>query len=211
MSGTDSLIDLLAADARPVRRLASPWRRWLVWDAVLLLAALLLVWALGGLGGLRIRMGSPYLAAETLGAIATSMTALLAAFQLNVPGRSPRWALLPVVPALVWLGGSLSGCLHAASGGIALQPGAGMHCFVFIAGLGIPLAAIVFVLLRRGAALQPIRIAALGGLAAASLATVVLHGPHFLEGNLTDSAMHTAAVLLVVAIATAFGRPALRA
>lgn len=209
MSGTEHLIDLLAADAAPVRRLASPWRRWAFWGALLLLAATAVLAILGGFAGMQVRMHDPALAGETIGAILTSLAALLAAFQLSVPDRSPRWALLPLLPALLWLGIGTFNCAGAMSGAARLQPGDGVHCFFFITAVSIPLLLAVFVLLRRGAALQPARVAAMGGLAAAGLATMILHGLHWLQGNFADSVLHTAAILLVVAVATALARPGL--
>src|SRR3546814_20393482 len=50
---------------------------------------------------------------EQAAAVATAVTAAIAAFCLIVPGRSRRLALLPLFPLAMWLGSLGFGCMQS--------------------------------------------------------------------------------------------------
>lgn len=96
MTDTSALIEQLAAHARPVRPLASPLLRtfgWLLFAGALIAAV---VSAYGLSPGLAVRLSTPSGAIEFVASIATGIAAAYAAFQVSVPGRSPRWTWLPL-------------------------------------------------------------------------------------------------------------------
>lgn len=204
--GHERLIGKLAADLRPVRRLRPPGLRTLIWLAA--------VGAAGGglasvsdLGAVRERLAAPDMWLALAGSAAAAVLAALAAFQLSLPDRRPAWALLPLPAVLLWLGASGMGCLrgwvlpgvHSASLGDA------MDCLAFILGLSVPLSALLVLMLRRAATLQPGLTAAMAGLAAASAAATLLTLVHPFDASMTDLAVHVAAVLAVVAVNRAWG------
>src|SRR5579871_1536317 len=110
MPTTTELIDRLAADARPVRRLHRPTVRAL---GFLVVAAAFVgtIAAIEGIRpGLAAQFGDPMFAIGRSAALATALAGALATFQLSMPDRSARWLWLPMPFALVWLGTMGWGC-----------------------------------------------------------------------------------------------------
>jgi hypothetical protein len=208
----DRLIEALAVNLRPVRRLPSPALRALVWLALVAAAAAALAMAADLPALARRMMASPDMWLAALGAVATTVTAALAAFELSVPDRSRTWALLPLPAAVLWVGASGLGCLrgyvlpdtHVAGIGEARD------CLVFIVGVSIPLLTVLLVMLRRAYPLAPALTAAMAGLASAAAAATLLNFFHPFDAAVTDLAVHAIAVALVVAAARAFGARALQ-
>lgn len=210
---TDKVIESLAAQLQPVQRLRSPLLRALLWLAVVGAVGALLIGHAIGLGIFLQRIAVPRVAVENFATALTAITAVIAAFELSVPGRSPRWATLPVLPFLVWLGASGLGCLsnglslHGADGFSGESP----HCFAFITGASVPLALGLFWMLRRARPIAPLPVAALGTLGVAAAAAFMLQFFHAFDVTVIDLALHLAAVSLVVVIGTAWRRPLLAA
>lgn len=196
----DSLIDTLSAGLVPVRRLPPPWLRALGWLlAVAVIAGGLLV-RYGSADMLHRWSGTPDLAWAGAGAMVTAACAAWAAFSLGVPGRSARWAWLPLPGVMLWLGASGWGCLREW---IAPQTHvASMHeasdCLLFIVSFSVPLSALLIVLLRRACPLRPVLSAVLIGLASAAASASLLEICHAYDAAATDLMMHAIAVSLVV-------------
>lgn len=197
---TDELIKTLAAQLQPVRRLRPPALRAVLWlAAVAALAALVVVLA-GGPALFMQRVAVPRIALECAGVGLTAVTAIVAAFLLCVPGRSPRWAWLPLPPCAVWLAASGLGCLrngwslHGPGGFV----GDSSHCFVFIVGVSVPLSLALFAALRRARPIAPLPVAALGTLGVAALAAFILEFFHPFDVTVIDLALHLAAVAVVM-------------
>ena len=210
---TDQVIKSLAAQLQPVRRLPAPLLRALAW--------LLLVGCLGaaiiahevGLGLFMQRFAAPRVAVEDVATALTAVTAIIAAFEFSVPGHSPRWMLLPVLPLLAWLGASGMGCL---SNGLSLHGAGGFsgdspHCFAFIVGVSVPLALGLFWMLRRSRPIAPLPVAALGTLGVAASAAFMLQFFHPFDVTVIDLSLHLAAIALVVLIGTLWRRTLLAA
>jgi hypothetical protein len=210
---TDKMIQSLAAQLQPVRRLHSPLLRALLWLAVVGAIAGLLIAHVVGLGIFLQRVAVARVAVETCATALTAITAVIAAFELSVPGHSPRWAVLPVLPFLTWLGASGLGCL---ANGLSLHGAAGFsgespHCFAFITAVSVPLALGLFWMLRRARPIDPLPVAALGTLGAAATAAFLLQFFHPFDVTVIDLALHLAAVALVVLVGTVWRRPLLAA
>ncbi|RVU20772.1 NrsF family protein [Methylobacterium oryzihabitans] len=197
------LLDALADDLAPVRPLASPLLRALAWFAALAGLALVLLVAAADIGALRQRMAAPDALAAALGAGATALAAACAACLSGVPGRSRWWALLPLPPAILWLGASGVGCLDASPSSVAPDGTGG--CAAIILGLSLPLSLLAIVMLRRTCPLRPTLTACLGGLAAAAGAAALLALVHPHAATAADLAVHVVAVALVVAANFAAG------
>ncbi len=196
------------ADARPVRRLRAPGLRAAFW--------LLAVAALGGaivllfsdLSVFERRAQDPKLILELIGTLLTGIAAVVAAFHLSLPDRSPAWALLPLPPLLLWIASSGYSCYRhwIVFGPEGWQIGETAHCFAFILAFSVPLGISLLLLLRRAQALAPVRVAALGGLGVAALAAFLLQFFHPFDVTFIDLAMHAAAIGSVVAASTAWER-----
>jgi hypothetical protein len=210
---TDRVIATLAAQLQPVRRLRSALLRALLWLAVVGAVGGVLIAREVGLGIFLQRFALPRVAVEDVATALTAVTAVIAAFELSVPGHSPRWAVLPVLPFLAWIGASGLGCvrnglgLHGAQGLAGESP----HCFVFIAGASVPLALGLFWMLRRARPIAPLPVAALAMLGVAASAAFMLQFFHPFDVTVIDLALHLSAVGLVVLIGTLWRRPFLAA
>lgn len=213
VSSTDQLIEQLSEELRPVRRLPAPGVRALLWLALCgaLCAALILLFAHPAM--YLSRFAVPRIAVETIATGLTAIAATLAAFELSVPDRSPRWAWLPVPPFLVWLGASGLGCLQNgfSLGGPGALIGHSGHCFRFIVAVSVPLSLGLFWRLRRARPIDPLPVAALGTLATAASAAFLIQFFHNFDVTVIDLAFHLAAVGLIVLIGVALRRPLLNA
>ena len=203
---TDRLIETLAADLRPVRRV-SPALLAAGWLLVVIVFAGYLA-SLADLHAMMRRlMGAPDMWLAAVASALTGVLAVVAAFMTSVPGRSARWALLPLPPLALWIWESGMGCargwhlpgVHDAS----LREGD--HCFMFIVALSLPLSLLLMVLLRWTFPLRPNLTLALGGLAAAGAAATLLNFFHPYDASVSDLVFHAVAVVLVIGANRLFG------
>ena len=77
--------------------------------------------------------------------------------------------------------------------------GESRHCFAFILAASVPLAAALFIALRRARPIDPVPVAALGTLGVAATAAFVLEFFHPFDVTVIDLALHLAAIALVIA------------
>jgi len=212
-SSHDALILKLTAELAPVHRLPSPPRRAFMWLALVAALAFALA-AIADRPAVAARLvAAPDMWLSPIGSALTMVLAALAAFELSLPDRSERWALLPLPAALLWLGASGAGCLRSW-----LVPG--VHpadlndtkdCISFIVALSVPLSALLLVMLRRGHTLRPGLTAAVAGFACAAAAATLLVFFHPYDASATDVVVHVFAVALVIGANQAFGGRMLRA
>lgn len=197
---TDELVGRLAAGLRPVRRLPPPGRRAALWIGFAALVIGACVAIVGPRHDLMERMSRPYEVAQFTFALATGVLAAIAAFQLSLPDRPARWALLPLPTAILWGGGLGMGCMAdmARMGPEALAIGTSWGCFRFIVLMGVPLAATIVWMLRHAGPVRPVPVAVLGGLAGAALSAAGLSLFHHLEAALMVLLWHGGSTLLVV-------------
>jgi hypothetical protein len=210
---TDRLIESLAARLQPVRRLRAPLLRALLWLALVGAVSGLLIASEAHLGMFMQRMATPRVAVDCIATGLTAIAAVIAAFELSVPGHSPLWSALPLPPFLLWLGSSGLGCL---ANGLSLHgpngfAGESYHCFAFIVGASVPLAAGLFWMLRRARPIAPLPVAAMGTLGVAATSAFILQFFHPFDVTAIDLALHLAAVALVILIGTAWRRKLLAA
>jgi hypothetical protein len=209
---TDDLITQLATDLRPVRRVLHPVLATAAWVG----AAMVVIGAAVALFGLRPdlaeRLASGFDRPAILAAVATGILAGFAAFQLALPDRDRRWALLPVPAAIAWLSMMGWGCLQdlARFGVEGLRLTTSFPCLAFIVGLGVPLTIAMLWLTRHAAWFRPSRVAALAGLSAAAFASAGLTLIHYLDAAIMVLAWHGVSVALVVAVAGLAGPAVMR-
>lgn len=202
------LITRLADGLRPVERLPPPWRRTLSWLGVVTLLAVVLVWGFSRFGIFMGRAHDPKLMMELVGTLLTGILAVLAAFELSLPDRSVRWALLPIPSFALWLGSSGYSCWRhwIVYGPDRIEWGETPRCLAWIVAFGIPLGISLFILLRRSRPLDPGPVAAMAGLGAASIAAFLLQFFHPFDVTFIDLALHLVGVAAVVVVAHAAAR-----
>jgi hypothetical protein len=142
-----------------------------------------------------------------MSAALVALTAGYAAFQLALPDRDQRWALLPVPAVVGWLVTMGWGCLAdlARFGPEAMKLTISFPCLGFIIGLGVPMTVAIVYLTRHAALLRPMPVAALGGLSAAAFASLGLTLVHELNAAVMVLVWHGVAVLVVTCIGALAG------
>lgn len=196
----DRLIGQLTDELVPVRRLWAPWARAGLWIGLLFAVAAYFSMTTDVAAMLQ-RLGSAAdMWLSVIGSASTAILAAVAVFQLSLPDRSPRWALLPLPGAVLWIGASGIGCLR-----VLIEPATGHisvvdpdDCFIFIISMSIPLSIVMIWMLRRAYTLRPNLTAAIGGLAVASAAATLLNFVHPFNVTISDLAVHALAIALVV-------------
>ena len=185
MITTPHLINLLAASAKPVRRLRPPLVRATLW---LLLAAL--VFALLAVGhGLRgdfaQRVSQPAFVIGIVASLVTGILAAVASFSLSLPDRSRAWALLPLPALLLWISTVSYGCLTnwVSIGPDGMRMGEAARCFATLMLTGMPLSIALYVMLRHAAWLRPTAVTVTGGLAVAAMTATALSLFHDLDAT----------------------------
>jgi hypothetical protein len=204
----DRLIASLTADLRPVQRLQAPIIRAFIWVALVVAIGLALA-AFANLPAMWHRISdSPDMWLAVLGSIGTAVLAAIAAFELSLPDRSRRWALLPLPTLVLWIAASGAGCLRTTllGGTHVANMGEARDCLVFIVGFSIPLSVVLFMMLRRAYPLRPTLTATLAGLAAAAAAATLLNFFHPYDAAALDLVVHAVAVTLVVMVTRGFSR-----
>ncbi len=202
----DRLIERLAADLRPVRPVSPGWLA-LGWVVVVVVFAVYLASMADLHAMMRRLMAAPDMWLAALGSALTGLLAVVAAFMTSVPGRSSRWALLPLPPLALWIWESGMGCARGwhLPGVHDARFGDSDHCFIFICGISLPLSLLLMALLRWTFPLRPNLTLALGGLAAAGAAATLLNFFHPYDASVSDLVLHAVAVALVVGANRLFG------
>ena len=199
---TDDLIAQLTETAGPVKRLLPPMTRALIWLSAIALITAAPVVLISDLPVWAGRASDPRMALELAATLATGVAGVIAAFHLSVPGRSGRWALLPLPFALVWMATTGVGCWQdlAEQNQRGWGPLQSSHCFVVLMIIGIPLAGLLLLSLRRARPLQPRLVATVGAAGVAGLAAFVLQFFHPFDVTVMDLGAHLAALLVLFAV-----------
>jgi hypothetical protein len=203
----DRFVQALSAGLTPVRRLASPVRRLVIWLAIVGLATLALAMVSDVQSMIHRLMAAPDMWLAAAGSLITAVSAAAAAFQLSLPDRKAVWALLPIPPALLWIGASGIGCLRPwyVAGTSPMSIGDSDNCLVFILGFSLPLSLLLIIMLRQGFSLRPNLTAVVAGLACASAAATLLNFVHPYDATASDLVVHAVAVGIVILANTIFG------
>jgi hypothetical protein len=207
---TEQLIERLVASAEPVRPLRRPLIRATLWLSLTAAIGALIVLLFAHLSVFEHRAHDPKLVFELCGTLMTGFAAVIASFYLSLPDRLPGWALLPIPPLVLWIASSGYSCYRhwITFGPDGWQLGDSAQCFRFILATSVPLGILLWLPLRRAHPMAPARVAVVGGLGVAALAAFLLQFFHPFDVTVMDLVAHLAAVAIVVAVASAFGRTA---
>lgn len=206
--GVDKIIDALAADARPVTALRSPWRRAATTLGLFALAGAIAI-ALSDVGALLARYAGReiQLAVEMAAILVTGLVAIAGAFHVAIPGRSRLWLAAPLPFLFAWL--MLSGASCYRAGPFRWEFGDSLHCLAFITGTSAVLAVPLVWRLSRASPIYALQVALLGGLGVAALSAFLLHFYHPFDVTVVDLAVHLSAILGVTGAMALLRRPVL--
>ncbi|SMF26466.1 hypothetical protein SAMN06265365_110148 [Tistlia consotensis] len=200
MITTPDLIEALATDLKPVRRLRRPLLR------AAFLVALLTV-GQGLRSDLAQRLRDAGFLFGVAGALSTGILAAAAAFLLSLPDRSRLWLLLPAPALVMWLSSIGYQCL---TNWVRLEPdgiglGDAAHCFATLVLTSLPLSLILPAMLSHAAALRSPAVVLAGALAVAGIAATALSLLHALDATVMILIWNLGTVGLLVGLASAFG------
>jgi hypothetical protein len=213
MTRTEDLIESLSADAAPVKRLAPPSRRAVLWLGGVLAVFVVAVIATNKWLLMEPRLGDHRFALELAATLLTGITAVIAAFHVSLPDRSRAWLFAPLPFLVLWIA---SGGYECYRNWFTLGPdqslalGESLYCFSFMLGVSAPLALLLYVAAVRTRTLYPVQVMAMGGLGIAGLSAGLLQFFHPFDVTLMDLCFHMAALLVVVALMSTFGRTGMR-
>jgi hypothetical protein len=205
---TERLIERLAAEAEPVRRLRPPGLRAALWLLAVAAVAAMGIATFADLDVFAHRAQDPKLVADMIATLVTGIAAVLAAFELSLPDRRPTWALLPLPPLVAWIATSGYNCYRhwITVGPDGWELGESTHCFRFILSVSVPLGVTLWLLVRRANPLAPVRVAAVGGLGVAAIAATLLQFFHPFDVTFMDLSVHAVAIAIVIAVASLWAR-----
>ena len=203
MRDTEELIRRLAEDIEPIRPLPPPWISTGVWLVLAIPYVILVVLVMSPRGDLPTKIADLRFVIEQVAALATGITAAIAAFATVVPGHNRKLIVLPLLPLAMWLGSLGQGCvqdwIQLGRQGLSLRPD--WFCLPAIILTGSVPAFVMAVMLRRGAPLSPHVTTALGGLAAAGLGNFGLRLFHPQDASVMVLFWQFGAVFVVSAVA----------
>ncbi|MBR0655259.1 NrsF family protein [Plastoroseomonas arctica] len=210
---TEDLISRMSHGLAPVRRLPSPTALTLRWLGIAVIVVAGAVALVGLRHDLQARIDAGLDLRQMAAAGLTGVLAALAAFQLSFPDRDPRWALLPLPAFALWLANLGWGCLQdfARLGPEGLHLTTSFPCLAFILGFGLPLSLAMAWLGRHAVLIRPGPVAALGGLAAASITNIGLTLTHHLDAAAMVLAWHGLAIAVTTGAAALLGPRVMRA
>lgn len=204
---TEELIRTLAKDCQPVRPLAHPAWRALIWFMLALVYAAVVVAAIGLRADISAKLADWKFMTEVGAPLAASMMAAAGAFCAGCPGR-PLWERLAPLPFLaLWLGSLGEGCwsdwlVHGAAG---LAVRADFKCFPAILAISVAPSILIFVMARRGAPIAPVITTGLAALAAAALAAAALRLFHTEDASVMVLVWQFGSVAALTGLEALFG------
>lgn len=208
MIATPDLIESLAANVQPVRRLLPPGIRAVRW---LLLAALiltLLTISQGVRSDLMQKLVDFEFTGRLAGALATAVLAAISAFVLSLPDRTRLWLLLPLPGLVLWLSTMGHQCLthwvsFDASG---MQAGEAARCFATLVLTSLPLSLAMLLMLRFAAPLRPTAAILAGSLAVGAVTASAMSLFHIVDASIMILMWNLGTAILFIALAGIFGR-----
>jgi hypothetical protein len=208
MITTPDLIEALAANATPIRRLRPPIVRATLWLSVAAVILVLLAVSHGSRPDLAQRLLQPTFVASILASLATGILAAVASFLVSLPDRSRGWLLLPLPALLVWISTIGYGCLtdwvDVDAG--SLHMGEAARCFATLVLTSVPLSLLMFVMLRHTAPLRPMAVALTGSLAVAAMTASALSLFHEFDATIMILMWNLGSAALLVGLGAVLGR-----
>jgi len=166
---TEILIHDLASKCRPVKPVAPPLRRFLIWASATIVLLVIGVLIFRPRPDISSVVFEPSFVIPAMAMLCLSFLSALSAFFLTVPDqRSRRFDVIPITVVIFWFG--LIAYTVAFSDLENSSPG--LICMMRIVCLSIAPAALLFYMLNKAAPLRPGLIGLLAGLGALTFAEV---------------------------------------
>jgi len=205
---TPDLIDLLAANLMPVRRLRPPVARAATWLALAVVIVALLAIAQGLRPDIASCMRQSAFVTSLGGALLTGVLATIAAFMLSLPDRSRLWVVLPGPPLALWLSSIGYQCL---TNWVGMQPGSitlgeTIRCFATLVLTSLPLSLTLLLMLRYAAPLRPTSVIFAGSLAVAAITAVALSLFHSGDATIMILMWNLGTACLFMGLGGVFGK-----
>jgi hypothetical protein len=207
MISTPDLINSLAANATPVRRLRPPLTRAALWMVVAVIVLVLLAVSQGIRTDLLECVRDPIFVIGMAATLLTGILATIAAFMVSLPDRSRFWAILPVPAFIVWLSAIGYQCLTnwVSLRPDGITPGETARCFATLVLTGLPLSLVLGLMLRHAAPLHSMATALTGSLAVAAMTATALSLFHELDATVMILAWNVGTAALFVALGALVG------
>ncbi|MEO8976115.1 MAG: DUF1109 domain-containing protein [Casimicrobiaceae bacterium] len=185
MITTPQLIGLLAANARPVRRLRPPLVRAGLWLVLAAAVFVLLELGHGVRQDLAQQVEQPMFVVGIVASLVTGVLAAIASFLVSLPDRSRSWVLLPVPALVVWVSTVSYGCLTnwVSIGPDGMHVGEAARCFATLLLTSMPLSLALYVMLRHAVLIRPNMVTICGSLAVAAITATALSLFHELNAT----------------------------
>jgi hypothetical protein len=208
MITTPDLIEALATNATPVRRLRPPLARAIFWLSVAAVILVLLAVSHGARPDLAQRLQQPTFVVSILASLLTGILAAIASFLVSLPDRSRGWLLLPLPALIVWISTIGYGCLtdwvNVDAG--SLRMGEAARCFATLVLTSAPLSLLMFVMLRHTVPLRPMPVALTGSLAVAAMTASALSLFHEFDATIMILMWNFGSAALLVGLGALLGR-----
>jgi hypothetical protein len=204
----EDLIRTLSENCAPIRPLAHPAWRALIWFAISLCYVALVVAVMGLRPDFLSKIADPQFATEVAAAFLTSVVAAAGAFSAGCPAR-PAWERFAAgFFFLIWAGALVVGCWRdvAAFGMSGLLSHSDVYCLPTILAISIPAAFLILVMVRRGAPIAPFVTIGLAALASTALAAAALRLSFRQDAAVSVCIWQFGSVVLLTGIASLFGR-----
>jgi hypothetical protein len=177
---TERLVERLAAELTPVRRISGPLTRLAWWLLVSVPAAGLVAWAVGLRPDLAARLADRSFLVEEGAAVLTALVGIYAALCAGLPDQ-PGWKVwLPMAPMALWLGVLGKQCvdvfLRLGPDGLSITSDAMCLPAIILGGL-VP-AIVIVMMLRRSGKFRTTHACLCGALGAAALGAAALRLYH---------------------------------
>lgn len=207
MIATPDLIESLAVNMKPVRRLRPPVTRAACWLLLAALVLTLLAVSQGIRPDLAQRLHDPVFAVGLAGAALTGVLAAIAAFLVSLPDRARLWLLLPAPAVAIWLSKIGYQCLtqwvSIGPDGIAL--GEAGRCLATLVLTSLPLSLAMMVMLRYAAPLRPTAVTFMGSLSVAAITATALSIFHSADATLMIVMFNIGTAVIFVSLGGVFG------
>lgn len=208
MIATPDLIESLAANMKPVRRLRPPVTRAACWLLLAALVVALLAVSQGIRPDLAQRLHDPAFVGGVAGAALTGVLAAIAALLVSLPDRSRLWLILPVPAVAIWLSNIGYQCLTQW---ISMEPngvslGETTRCLATLVLTSLPLSLAMLVMLRYAAPLRPTAVTFMGSLSVAAITALALSLFHAGDATLMTIMFNVGTAAMFVGLGSLFGR-----
>jgi hypothetical protein len=208
MIATPDLIESLAANMKPVRRLRPPVTRAACWLLLAALVVALLAVSQGIRPDLAQRLHDPAFAGGMAGAALTGVLAAIAAFLVSLPDRSRLWLILPAPAVAIWLSNVGYQCLTQwiSMGPDGFSLGETTRCLATLVLTSLPLSLAMLVMLRYAAPLRPTAVTFMGSLSVAAITATALSLFHAGDATLMIIMFNIGTAAFFVGLGSLFGR-----